>query len=66
MRSFAAEPPDDLPEDFIGLAVIGNQFMSEIIPRLHFGLFHAEGCRLSRLNIPRMQKRCVFFRSQAL
>jgi len=31
--------------------------MPENLPRLHFGLFHREGCGLSRLSVQRMQRR---------
>ena len=49
-RSFAAKTLDGLP-------AIGIQFMSAILSRLHFGLFHREVCRFSRQNVPRMQRR---------
>jgi len=54
---FAAKTPDGLLEQFVGLPVIGKQFVSEILPRLHFRLFHREVCELPRLNVPRMQRR---------
>jgi len=43
VRSCAAKTPDSLPENFLGLPVIGIQFMSEMLPRWHFSLFHCEG-----------------------
>jgi len=52
---FSAETPTGLPEHFIGLHLTGIYFMPEILPRLPFGLFHREGCGLSRLSVPRMQ-----------
>jgi len=48
---------DSLPEYFIDLLVIGILFLSEILPRLHFGPFHRECCGLSYLNLPQIQGR---------
>jgi len=60
MRSFAAQTLDSLPEHFVGLPVIGTQFISEILPRLHFGLFHRGGCWLSLLSLLWIQRRVGF------
>jgi len=46
MRSFTAETPDGLLGHFAPLTEIGTVFMSEIVPRLHLGLYHLEGCGL--------------------
>ena len=56
MRSFAAETPVGLSEDFVDLPIIGIQFIPEIIPRVHFGLFHLEGCGFSHRSVPQMQR----------
>ena len=60
IRYFAAETPDVLPEHFVDLSAIGIQFIPDILPRLHFGLFHREGCELSRLSVQWMQRRLGF------
>jgi len=60
VRYFAAGTTDGLPEHFVGLPVVGIQFMSELLPSLHFGLFHRECCGISRLSLPRMQRRVAF------
>jgi len=39
MKSFAAVRLNGLPEHIIDLPVIAIQFMPEILPRLHFGIF---------------------------
>jgi len=49
-----------LPEHFACLPVIVIHFMSEILPRLHFGLFHRECCGRSRFSIPRMRRSVGF------
>jgi len=36
-KSFATKTPDSLPEHIVCLSLIGIQFMSEILPRLHLG-----------------------------
>jgi len=56
MRSFAVKTPYYLPENLVCLPVIEIRFMSEVLARLHFGLFHREWWRLSRLCVPRMQR----------
>ena len=35
---FSAETPNGMPEDFVGLFVMGIQFIFEKLLRLHFGL----------------------------
>ena len=42
------------------LPVTWIYFLSEIIPRLHFGIFRSEGSGLSCLCVPRMQRRVEF------
>ena len=44
-RSFAVETSSGFPKHFVVLSVIGIQFMSGIVLRLHFGLFHIWGLR---------------------
>jgi len=40
--------------------------LPEILPRLHFGLFHRDSFGLSRLSIPRMQIHFALFSSRGL
>jgi len=44
MRSFVVKMSDGFPEHFVGLPVFRIHYVPEINPRLHFGLFHLEGC----------------------
>jgi len=39
MRSYAAKALYNLPKNLVWLPVIGIQFMSEILPRLHLVFF---------------------------
>jgi len=57
---FAAMTPYDLPEQCAGLPWVGIQFISELLRRLHFGLFQHEGCGLARLSAPQMRRRFDF------
>ena len=54
------ETPVILPEHFVGLSVIGIQFMREMLPRFHYALFYREGCERSGLSVPRIERRCSF------
>ena len=52
--------PDGFPEYFVGLPAIEFQFMFEILPRFHFGILHRKAWGLSRLRVPREQRRVGF------
>jgi len=55
-RFSAAYTLNFLPEYRVGLSVIGVLFMTEILPVLHFELFHRDCCGLARLSVPWMQR----------
>ena len=52
----SAELLDSLPKHFVGLPVIGIQFMSEIFTGFNFGQFHLDGCCLSRFSVSWIQR----------
>ena len=56
MRSFTAETPDGLLGHFVPLTEIGTVFMSEIVPRLHFGFYYREGCGFLRPSVSQVSE----------
>jgi len=54
MTSFSTKTPGSLPKHFVVMPLIEIQLLSEILPRLYFGLLHCEACRRGHPNFGQM------------